>query len=372
LSFAELIWRNITSRSVRSLLTAAAVAIGITTVVALGVLTHSLKVTATSVLKTGSADFTVAQEGVSDVLYSAMDEEEVSRIASDPGVDKVVGVLIGVAQLDKDHPFFLRLGLPPGQLADFGVDVVDGRPYSADAPDEIILGYRAARDLGKKVGDDFTVENDSYRVVGIFRTGQVFGDSASMLSLSQLQAEERKPGDVTLAFVRVKEGQDVDAVRKRIEQANPELATVRTESEFGRVDRNLELIKAANTGATILALVIGAVGVSNTMMMSVFERTREFGVLRAVGWSRLRVLFMVLNEGFLLSFIGAAAGCLAGYLVVQALQDVPALRGVFNPTWEAGVFGRALALAFGMALVGALYPAVRAARLAPIAALRHE
>ena len=94
MSFIGLIWRNVTSRKVRSSLTGVAVAIGIMTVVALGVLTHSLRQTAISVLRTGNADFTVAQKGVSDILYSAMDEREVESIRSYPGVDRAIGVLI--------------------------------------------------------------------------------------------------------------------------------------------------------------------------------------------------------------------------------------------------------------------------------------
>ena len=80
MSFAALIARNVFTRKLRSSLTGFAVAIGIMTVVALGVLTHSLRQTAISVLRTGQADFTVAQKGVSDVLYSALDDSQVAAI----------------------------------------------------------------------------------------------------------------------------------------------------------------------------------------------------------------------------------------------------------------------------------------------------
>jgi len=193
-----------------------------------------------------------------------------------------------------------------------------------------------------------------------------------MMPLPTLQARERKPGNVTLAFVRVKPGTNIDDLRARIDRENPELATVRTQSEFGRIDRNLKLISAANVGASILALVIGAVGVMNTTVMSVFERTREFGVLRAVGWSRLRVLGMVMSEALLVALAGAAAGLAAGFVAVKLIQQVPELVGVFQPDYPGDVFGRALGIAIGMAFIGAFYPAVRAALLRPLEALRHE
>jgi putative ABC transport system permease protein len=372
MSFLELVWRNVLARKVRSLLTITAVAIAITTVVVLGVLTHSLRRTAISILRTGTADFTIAQEGVSDVLYSSLDETQVDQLRSYDGVDSAVGVLVAAVKLDNDHPFFLELGIPPDQLTPFGVQIVAGRPYSPDAEGEVMLGFRAARDLHKNLGDTVDIDGLNFRVVGIFSTGQVFGDSASMLPLPTLQARERKPGNVTLAFVRVAPGTNVDALRKKIEQDMPELATVRTESEFGRIDRNLSLISAANVGVSLLALVIGAVGVMNTMVMSVFERTREFGVLRAVGWTRLRVLALVMAEALLVGLAGAVLGVAAGMVVIKLIGNVPELVGVFQPDYTADIFGRALGIAVGMAFIGALYPALRAALLVPLDALRHE
>jgi putative ABC transport system permease protein len=370
--FAALIARNVVTRKVRSVLTGLAVAIGIMTVVALGVLTHSLNRTAISVLRTGSADFTVAQKGVSDVLNSAMDEGEIARIQQAPGVESVVGVLVAAVKLDNDHPFFLELGIQPDQLDRFGVRVVDGRPYLADATNEVMLGFRAARDQKKAVGDTINIDGNNFRVVGIFSTGQVFGDSASMLPLTNLQTLERKPGAVTLAFVKVAPGADIDSVRGRIEYDSAELATVRSESEFGRIDRNLKLISAANVGISILALAIGAIGVMNTTAMSVFERTREFGVLRAIGWTRARVIALVMGEAAVLSLAGACAGIAMGFIAIRLIRRVPEVVGVFEPHYTADVFGRALGIAVGMALIGALYPAIRAAMLSPLEALRHE
>lgn len=370
--FYVLVLRNVLTRKVRSSLTAVAVAIAIMTVFALGVLTFSLRQTAISILETGHADFTVGQKGVSDLLYSSIDEGELDILRSYDGIESVTGVLIAVVELDKERPFFLELGMEPQQTDEFGVRVVSGRVFEADATNEIMLGYRAARDLGKEVGDSFAIESDTYTVVGIFSTGQVFGDSASMIPLRRLQAGERKPGVVSLAFVRVKPGTNIDLLRAQIDEDNPQLATVRTESEFGRIDRNLKLISAANVGASILALIVGAIGVMNTTTMSVFERTREFGVLRAIGWSRRRVLALVMSEAVVISLGGAAAGLAVGYVAIQALREVPELVGVFQPDYPLGVFGRSLTIAIGMALVGALYPAVRAALLAPMEALRHE
>ncbi|MGE0600024.1 MAG: ABC transporter permease [Dehalococcoidia bacterium] len=363
---------NVNARKLRASLTGFAIAISVMTVVTMGVLTHSLRQTAISVLQTGKADFSVAQKGVSDVIYSSMDEADLTFLQEQPGVESTVGVLVAPVELDSKHPFFLQLGLQPDQLADFGVEIVAGRAYEADSPNEMMIGFRTAREFGKTIGDTMEIDGNVFTIVGIYSTGQVFGDQACMMPLAGLQARERKPGTITLAFVQVASGANIDAIRDQIESQRPELATVRTESEFGRVDRNLELISAANVGVSVLALVVGAVMVMNTMVLTVFERTREFGVLRAVGWSRQRVLALVMLEAVAVSLVGAAVGIVGGFFVIQALEEVPDLVGVFQPQYPASVFLRALAITFGMAFFGALYPALRAAMLVPLQAIRHE
>ena len=372
MNLVALIRQNLLARKARSILTGLAVAIGVLTIVTLGVLTSSLRNTAVSVLRTGRADFSVAQEGVSDLLYSAVDTTDLDHVRSMSGVESAIGVLVAAAKLYADHPLFLKIGVPPESLAEFGVNVVDGHAYSAHATNEIMLGYRAAADLGKHVGDSITIEEHTYKVVGIFSTGQIFGDKASMLPLTTLQAEERTPSNLTLLFVRIKSGTDIDKVRKQIEADLPQLATVRTQSDFGRVDRNLILITAANLGGSVLALTIGAVGVMNTTLLSFFERTREFGVLRAIGWSRMRIVALVIGEAAMVCLLGAMAGVLAAFGAVRLLTRLPDLLGIFDPTFTAGVFWKALGFALLMTLLGAVYPAARAARREPLEAMRHE
>jgi putative ABC transport system permease protein len=371
-SFFALLVRNGRAKSLRTALTALAVAVGVAASITMGVVTHSLRESAVSILQVGQADFSVTQKGVSDVLNSVMDQSELDAIAATPGVRSTVGVLVAMTDLDADNPLFLEIGIHPDKLEEFGVRVVDGRPYDPDATDQIMLGFRAARNLRKAVGDPFTVGDDTYTVVGIYATGQEFGDSASMLPLTTLQAAERKAGDVTIAFVRVDPGTDIDAVRTAIERDSAELITVRTASEFGRADRNLQLISAADRGATIIVLSFGVLIVANAMMLSYLERIREFGVLRAIGWSRRRVIALVVGEAVLISLLGAAIGVGLSFGATAVLERSSSLRGILHPDYTAEIFLRALYTAVGIGILGALYPAARAAILAPLEALRHE
>lgn len=370
--FVGLILRNVAVKPVRSALTAFAVAIGVGAGITIGITTHSLRETAVQVLEIGQADFSISQEGVSAILNSVIDEGELEAIEAQEDVESAIGVLVEPVDLDDDNPFFLRIGIDPESMEEFGVRVVEGRSFTATAPDEIMLGYRAARNLDRAVGDELVVDDEPYRIVGLYATDQEFGDSASMFPLVTLQADQRKPGDVTLAFVRVSPGADVDAVRFGLEEEFPQLVTVRTSEEFGRADRNLALLTAADDAATIVALAFGVIIVTNTMLLTFTERIREFGVLRAIGWSRRRVMAMVIAETLVISLAGAAIGVVISFLGVQILQEVESLRGVLEPEYTGAVFARALSTAIGIGFLGAIYPALRAALLAPLEALRHE
>jgi putative ABC transport system permease protein len=99
---------------------------------------------------------------------------------------------------------------------------------------------------------------------------------------------------------------------------------------------------------------------------------REFGVLRSIGWSRRRVVVLVLGESLVVSLAGALAGLVLGWAAINVLQHLHALRGVFDPIYEAAIFGRALVFAFVVSLLGAAYPALRAAFLSPLEAMRRE
>jgi putative ABC transport system permease protein len=177
---------------------------------------------------------------------------------------------------------------------------------------------------------------------------------------------------VTLVFVKVAPGYRIGEVEKRITYAHPELTTIRTVTQFGRADRNLVFLKAAATGSTILAVVIGAIVVGNTMMLSLFERTREFGLLRAIGWTRTRVVSLLLGEGMVLAVVGAAVGVGLSYLVTSILQALPQLAGVLHSNYTSEAFWRGLYTGLGMTILGTLYPALRAGFLAPLQALSHE
>ena len=172
--------------------------------------------------------------------------------------------------------------------------------------------------------------------------------------------------------VNVKLGQNVKLVANRLQAHFPGIAAITEPGQAIKVDTSSRLIISTGWIVSILALIVGGIGVTNTMAMSVFERTREIGILRAVGWPVSRIGAMILSEAVGICLFALAVGCALGVLAAQVFVDHSALSGLIAPSYTASTFAWGLAFALGVGVVGALYPTWRAIRLAPIEALRHE
>jgi putative ABC transport system permease protein len=137
-----------------------------------------------------------------------------------------------------------------------------------------------------------------------------------------------------------------------------------------KVDTSSRLIIDAGWIFSLLALIVGGIGVMNTMAMSVVERTHEIGVMRAVGWRKRRIGLLILSEAIGIGLLALGLGLGLGYLAAETFTLKGGLSQLAEPDFTAGVFAWGLAFALGVAVIGALYPAWRAVRLRPIEALR--
>jgi putative ABC transport system permease protein len=143
-------------------------------------------------------------------------------------------------------------------------------------------------------------------------------------------------------------------------------------SEFTEQMPDFQNSEAMIGGMSYVALLLGGLGVLNAMLMAVFERTREIGVLRSLGWRRRSVLAMVLREAIWLGVLGGIVGVLFAISLVFLITKEPTIGSVITPLFEWSDIIRTLGIALMLGLLGGLYPGYRATRMQPVEALRYE
>ena len=380
MNYLGLIIKNPFRNKTRTALAIVGIAIGIATIVALGLITNGLQASTQTTLKAGAAEVTVMQTGSSGFESSgSINESRVADIQNISGVKDVAGVLSATANVagssNTGPSGGLSVnGMDSSKLNLVGIDNVNGTIYSNGSTNEIILGKSAAEDLNKTVGDTVTLFGKDFKITGIFETGSFMTDRGAYMPLNTLQNLTSNDGKVSDIAVKVTDNANVTTVSQSIQNAYPnELSTLTATDLAGRMNNALSTINTATWAISLLAIVIGGVGVINTMIMSVYERTREIGVLKAVGWRGRRILGMILGESIVLTIMAAIVGTIIGVVGVEVLLSYSATFGtMIKPVFSLDLFLRAFGIAFLVGIIGGIYPAYRASRLAPTEALRYE
>jgi putative ABC transport system permease protein len=141
-------------------------------------------------------------------------------------------------------------------------------------------------------------------------------------------------------------------------------------SEVVGSSQGFRVARAMSWSTSLLAIIVGVLGVMNTMLMTVFERTHEIGILLAVGWRRRRIVYMVLCESALLGFLGGVVGVGLGVLGLLTLGALPGIRGFLEPDISPKLMLISIAIAVVVGVISGLYPAWRSSRLSPSIALQ--
>ena len=377
MNYLGLIIKNPFRNKTRTSLAIVGIAIGIATIVALGLVTSGLQASTQSTLKAGAAEITVTHTGSNEFgsTSGSINESRVTDIQNISGVKETAGILRATTNIEGSSGNGLSInGIDSSKLNLMGVDSVNGTIYSNGSTNEIILGKTAAEDLNKSVGDNITIFNKNFKITGIYETGSFIQDAGVFMPLNTLQNLTSNEGKISTIAVKVTENANVTEVSQHIEDAYPnELSTVTAADQAGRINDALGAINTATWAISLLAIVIGGVGVINTMIMSVYERTREIGVLKAVGWRGRRILGMILGESIVLTIMAAIVGTIIGVVGVEVLLSYSATFGtMIKPVFSLDLFLRAFGIAFLVGIIGGIYPAYRASRLAPTEALRYE
>jgi putative ABC transport system permease protein len=372
MGFSTFILRNMLGRPARTVLTVLGVGVGIAAVVILTGISWGFERSMAAIYRSRGIDLVVVRAGLSDQLSSNLDERLGETIRAAPGVEAVAPSLMDAVSFEEANlASVLADGWEPGGLLIRGLRLVDGRALEPGDTRSAMLGRILAMNLGKKVGDPVSIAGEPFRVVGIYESDSLFENGGLVVPLRELQRMMGRQGMVTGFVVVAKPDTDVKALGKAIES---KIAGVAAVPAHDYVQGNVQIRLARSmAGATIgVALVLGSIGLLNTMAMAVFERTGEIGLLRALGWRRRRIVALLMGEAAALGLLGVVAGSVLALVGIRAVLLSPTSRGFIDPHLPPAAFAIGLGMGICLAVLGGLYPAIRASRLEPTEALRHE
>ncbi|MFC4452504.1 ABC transporter permease [Deinococcus sonorensis] len=364
-------WRGLTRRPVRTILTALGITVAVASMVIFLSLGEGLRKVFTSELGGIGPDIQVSLNGFTQGLAPAPSlpdrtEADVRQLSQELGIVQVTPVVMALRTSLDPSQSVVFYGLPADQgiRAVFPkVTVVQGRALTqADEGQPVaVVGAKAAENLKLKIGSTLRLNRRAaVRVTGILNPESGLTDSFVFLPLSTLQKDIGAEGKLSLVAVKLRDPRQARTVATQLaRRLNLE---AQTQSDFlSFVERALRISDAVRFGISLIALIVGGLAVANTVMMGVFERTREFGTLRAIGARPAFVRALVLTESLLLSLVGGVFGILLGLVGIWGVNVYTQnLAGID----AAALTVRLTVLAFGISLLLGLVAGLIPARTA--------
>ena len=373
LSLAGFVWKNLQRRRLRTLLTLGGIGVAVGAFVGLVGFSRSFEQQWMQIYSSSGVDLAVIH---GTFLNTSLDESATAKLRSLAVVAAAAPVIYNMMDVSTDENA-LVYGEPADAFQLDALKIVSGRRFHDGQP-EVMLGDVLAEDLKKNPGDTLELQGSQFTVTGIYHASSGLEADAVIMPLDQLQLLSSVQGKVTTIDVRLRpapSGESWDQYVKRaqseIEAALPGLRAVPA-AERASDNQFVKLAQASAWGTSSLALLIGILGIANTMMMSVFERTQEIGTLRAMGWRRSKILALIQLESAMLGFGGGIVGVAVGWSVLRVLARLPQTATLASGTIQWPLIAQAIGIALLAGLLAGAVPAWRAGKLSPVDALRHD
>ena len=387
--------RNLTRRKIRTTLTITGISIGIWALVVMSSMANKID----SLVKGGSTYFEnkiIVSDATNPTFgfgFTPMPLSTADEIRAVPGVAVAVPEVEMLLDPNESGAGF---GLPDfisGSVAGadegretFQLNVAHGRLLSKqdEGSDVVVLGSELARKLKKKGNDTIDIRGNEFRVVGVLQPTLTAPDTTAFIPLKAAQRIQAENAPIVVrqgigaeelisqVVVYPKDGADIDSLAAAIEERVKQVQTLTGDEFDTEIGAATAIFNAIILGVALISLIVGGLSIINTMAMSVAERTREIGIKRAIGASKLRIMRELLLEAGLIGLIGGIIGLLLGAAVVNLANATGRESGtvLFQLTADTAIIAVAFATFLG-AFAG-LVPAWNAARLDPVDALRHE
>ncbi len=395
----SLVFRNVKERKARSALTILGITVGIGAVIALisiglgmqAAITEQLIEMADVVMVTPGA-----QEFGSFGTFGRFTDRDLDSVRRIDGVKDVVGMRGETEDVAyRDETFRLTVtGIEPQDIvAVFGETIqreeegmAAGRDLRENDKQACEIGYSIAYDYFDEdigVNDRLTINGSKFRVVGVLeKQGGFRADVDSAIYVTTRDSiTVLNNKDISQLFVRVRDIEDAERIADEIEERidnNHKLDDFTSAMTMGSAIEQLEsvfgILQVVLIALASISLIVAAMGIMNTMLMSVMERTHEIGVMKAIGAKNRNILSLFLLEAGMVSLLGGLCGCVVGVLGARAISfgiqtgfDV-VIAAVVKP--EVLLGGVAVAVVVGM--LSGLYPARKASKMSPVEAVKYE
>ncbi|MEA2092601.1 MAG: ABC transporter permease [Patescibacteria group bacterium] len=402
IEYFKIALRNLKSRSMRSWLTVLGIVIGIFLVVSLLSLSEGLKDSVMRELKMMGGNILIVYPGDSSDIVTTMmggvelDDKEIEAIKRADGVDIVLempfaGSVVRHFQETK-RAFIYGIDLNDGLslLRDnMGWEMTSGE-FPRSGRREVMVGNLVPKDLFPEmiVGDSINIKGKEFTVSGVLRSlGSKQDDLTIAIDLSDFRDITGKREGTPVAMVQLYEGYDAEIAAENIEREleqsmirrrdedSPSFSVMTSETVTSMVDNIMGTVQLAVIAFASIAILVGGIGIMNTMYTSVKERTKEIGILKAVGAKRSDITKIFLFEAGIIGIIGGVGGVVLGLLLAISVEIYfSQIHPVFYLEAHISIwlilFG--LGFSFVIGCLSGFFPARQGAKMKPVDALRYE
>jgi putative ABC transport system permease protein len=367
--FLKLILTNLSRHRIRSFISIAGIAFSVAAMLTIVTILQGAVGMFSGILSSDS-QIIVFERNVSDLFFSNVSPAAVNEIASWPIVQHADPVLFGIVS-SADHPIITCFGVTAEDARIRKATWVAGdRASFAQHADDVVLGQRAAEFLSATMGSHVQIGHGTFHVIGILKTTNGFEDGGVFMPLSAAQNFFHKDGSSVIT-IKLRDKEDIARFKSMVKAKFPNLIALE-DAEFTRSYSQFKILKATAWAVGGCGLLLGGLGVANTMIMSVFTRIREIAILRVSGFSNAQIAGMIFGESAIVAVVGAFVGLTIGTCFLYILKQIPALHGYVDVTIEPAVVLIVIVLALLTGVAGALYPAIYAMRIRAVEALRFE
>lgn len=382
----DIILKNITQRKLRTGLTIFGIALGIFAVIVMGGMSEHFNLTFERSISLTADKIRVFPEiGFGGGNLNDSKAREVRRV---PGVADAYGLL--QATLDPESLGFFGgdvvIGVQPEKLPSLLKDtkLTEGRFLVFGDGHRAILGSSVAREFNLKAGDELQIKSKrvqrassitsarNFTVVGVMEYTGSFFDNGVIIPLDIAQKFYDRGDTVSFILAVPDPNTDAEDLSKRIELNVEKIKTFSPEQLRNQIEQSLVVFTLITISAAVLAAIIGGLSVMNTMLMSVSERTKDFGLMKALGAETRDILYMTMGESALMGVLGGILGIIGGGVLVYYLNDFLSSRGTVLFTITPRLLVIAIIFSTLLGVISGLYPAYRAAKMSPMEALRYE